>query len=136
MGSIDPLIAHERENVVQAALAARERAYARYSGFAVGAAILAGDGQIIVGANVENASYGLAICAERVALCTAVAGGRRDFQLLAVATSGGLTPCGACRQALAEFCDDLLILLVDAEWSGIVREARLAELLPDRFRLG
>ena len=129
------LAAHERERLIVAALAARERAYAPYSGFIVGAALLAADGQIVTGANVENASYGLAICAERIALDTAVAGGRREFQALAVATAGGLAPCGACRQVLAEFCDDLLILLVDAGQPGGVRGARLAQLLPDCFRL-
>ncbi len=125
----------ERTKLIDAALAARAGAYARYSNFAVGAAILASDGHIFTGANVENASYGLTICAERVAVHTAIAAGHRGFRALAVATAGGLTPCGACRQVLAEFCDDLLILLVDIERGSAVRESHLASLLPDCFRL-
>jgi len=125
----------DRDRLIAAALAARQTAYAPYSRFNVGAALLAADGQIVAGANIENASYGLTICAERVAVLTAVAGGHQKFRALAVATSGGLSPCGACRQVLAEFCDDLLILLVDTDRAGAVTEARLAELLPNTFRL-
>ena len=125
----------ERTALVDAAVAARTGAYARYSQFSVGAALLTASGQIITGANVENASYGLTICAERVAMHAAVAGGQRTFRALAVATPGGLTPCGACRQVLAEFCDDLLVLLVDSEHPDAVSEVRLAELLPHCFRL-
>ncbi len=125
----------ERAKLIFAAVTARTSAYARYSNFAVGTAILAEGGQILTGANVENASYGLTICAERVAVHAAVAAGQRRFRALAVATPGGLTPCGACRQVLAEFCEDLLILLVDTERGDAVNEAQLARLLPDCFRL-
>jgi cytidine deaminase len=131
----DILSPGDRDGLIAAALAARPMAYAPYSRFNVGAALLAADGQIVAGANIENASSGLTICAERVAVHTAVAAGRQKFRALAVATSGGLSPCGACRQVLAEFCDDLLILLVDADRAGAVTEARLAELLPNTFRL-
>jgi cytidine deaminase len=124
-----------RTKLVSSAVTARQSAYARYSHFAVGAAILAADGTIICGANVENASYGLTICAERVAIHAAVAAGHRQFQALAVATSGGLTPCGACRQVLAEFCEDLPILLVDTTRDNAVSETNLSVLLPNCFRL-
>ncbi len=110
-------------------------AYAPYSNFAVGAAILTTTGAIITGANVENASYGLSICAERAAVFAAVAAGHRDFTALAIATSGGASPCGACLQVLAEFCKDLPILLIDADNRRAVNEVSLAALLPGRFEL-
>lgn len=124
-----------QRELTAAALSARQNAYARYSNFAVGAALLTTDGQIITGANVENASYGLTICAERVAIHAAVAAGHRKFSALAVVTAGGLTPCGACRQVLSEFCDDLPIFLVDADAPEAVATTSLAELLPKRFKL-
>ncbi|HEY2841001.1 MAG TPA: cytidine deaminase [Pirellulales bacterium] len=124
-----------QRELIAAAVAARQNAYAAYSKFAVGAALLTADGQIVYGANVENASYGLTICAERVAIHSAVAAGYRQFRALAVVTSGGLPPCGACRQVMAEFCADLPILLVDADRPDAVATTSLAELLPQRFRL-
>ncbi|HEY4312511.1 MAG TPA: cytidine deaminase [Pirellulales bacterium] len=124
-----------RTTLVSSAVAARQGAYARYSKFSVGAAILAADGTIVCGANVENASYGLTICAERVAIHAAVAAGHRQFQALAVATLGGLTPCGACRQVVAEFCEDLPILLVDTASDNAVSVTKLSVLLPNCFRL-
>lgn len=120
--------------LVQAALAVRERAYARYSQFRVGAALLGADGRIFTGCNVENASYGLTICAERAAVFCAVAAGQQDFWRLAIASAGGATPCGACRQVLFEFAPDLPILLIDAENPGSVVEANLRDLLPRAFR--
>ena len=122
----------QRQQLIEAALDARQRAYARYSNFAVGAAVVASDGQLNSGCNVENASYGLTVCAERVAIFSAVAAGKREFVALAVATDGGDPPCGACRQVMAEFCDDLPILLVNAQ-DGQVVETMLGELLPRRF---
>jgi len=110
---------------------ARERAYAPYSGFAVGAALEAESGEVYVGCNVENASYGLTQCAERVALGCAVAAGKREFAALALASAGMATPCGACRQALAEFSPQMEIIIADLE--GRNRSFRLAELLPRRF---
>jgi cytidine deaminase len=135
MMTLEPLRPAERDKIIAAALAARHNAYARYSGFDVGAALLTSEGEVIAGANVENASYGLTMCAERVAMHTAVAAGRRSFRALAVATPGGLPPCGACRQVLAEFCYDLPIILIDADRPDSVTLARLAELLPNGFRL-
>ena len=124
----------QHDELILAALAARRRAYAPYSNFHVGAALLTETGAICTGCNVENASYGLTSCAERAAVGSAVSAGHRRFVALVVATAGGATPCGACRQVLAEFCDDLPILLVDADEPGIVREVSLAKLLPDQFR--
>ena len=115
-----------------AARAVRERAYAPYSGFAVGAAIEAEDGQVFVGTNVENASFGLTNCAERAAVAAAVAGGARRFRRIVIATSASppAAPCGACRQVLAEFGDGLL---VESVGPSDRRTWRLSELLPDRF---
>jgi cytidine deaminase len=125
----------QREQLIEAARRARTHAYAPYSKFSVGAAVLTASGEIVRGCNVENASYGLTTCAERTAIFTAVAAGHTAFVGLAVATPGAHPPCGACRQVLAEFCDDLPVLLVDAEGLLPVRTTRLAELLPHRFQL-
>lgn len=119
--------------LIAAAIAVRQRAYARYSDFLVGAALLAGDGQVYNGCNVENVSYGLTNCAERTAVFSAVAAGQRKFALLAIASKGGVTPCGACRQVLAEFAPELPILLVDVDQPGQVVEANLRDLLPGAF---
>ncbi len=127
-----PMNVHD---LVQAAIEVRQRAYAKYSQFLVGAAILAGDGKIYLGCNVENSSYGLTICAERAAVFNAVAAGQKQFQLLAVATAGGGTPCGACRQVLAEFAPELPIVLVDVDRPSDIVEVNLRELLPRAFKL-
>lgn len=119
--------------LVGKAVEARKQAYAPYSGFAVGAAILAEDGRIFTGCNVENASYGLTMCAERVALFTAVAAGARKFLALAVACGEEpCSPCGACRQVLYEFAPELLLIMADGEGRAW-RTAHLAELLPQGF---
>lgn len=124
-----------KQQLLTAAIDARLQAYAPYSDFLVGAALVTDDDQIICGCNVENASYGLTICAERNAVFAAVAQGHRRFQAIALATVGGVTPCGACRQVLAEFCDDLPILIVDVEQPDRITETSLAVLLPGRFKL-
>jgi cytidine deaminase len=121
------------QTLILAALQAGERAYAPYSSFPVGAALLTHSGQVFSGCNVENVSFGLTICAERVAACSAVAAGRRNFLALVVATPGGCTPCGACRQFLAEFSAELPIWLVDSHQPERVLETNLKELLPGRF---
>lgn len=123
------------EPLIAAAKAVRERAYAPYSNFAVGAALLMEDGSIHAGANVENCIPALAVCAERNALAAAVSAGLRRPQAVAVVTSTSppSCPCGLCRQALAEFAEDLLILVVNLE--GEREETTLAELLPRRFVL-
>lgn len=118
----------EFDSLVEAAWLARERAYAPYSNFAVGAALLAEDGRIFSGCNVENISYGLTICAERVAIGTAVAAGARSFLALAVVadTAVPVSPCGACRQVMAEFGVPKVLL---ANRTGRL-EFTLEELLP------
>lgn len=121
----------QREALIQAAVAAREQAYAPYSKYPVGAALLAADGRIFTGVNVENASYGLTICAERTAVFKAVSEGCREFVAVAVATENAGSPCGACRQVLAEFAGDILVWLVDATGHG--RATTLYTLLPDHF---
>ena len=123
-----------RNQLIAAACEVRERAYAKYSGFRVGAAIRALNGEVFTGCNVENASFGLTICAERAAVFAAVAAGERRFEMLAIASVGGVPPCGACRQVLAEFCDDLPILLVDVDRPDEFVEMKLSELLPNRFQ--
>ena len=112
---------------------ARDRAYAPYSGFRVGAALRTRSGKVILGCNVENASYGLTVCAERVALQTAVALGERAFAAIAIdaGTPQPTPPCGACRQVLAEFGMHLRVLLAANE--GAPRVHRLADLLPVSF---
>jgi cytidine deaminase len=119
--------------LIDRALAVRQHAYAPYSRFLVGAAILAADGTVFAGVNVENASYGLTICAERSTVFSAVATGRAEFNALVVASAGAAPPCGACRQVLAEFCDDLPIVLIDPDDRKNALETSLARLLPDRF---
>jgi cytidine deaminase len=122
----------------RAALAIRERAYAPYSGYAVGAALLVRSGRVFTGCNVENASYGLAICAERSAVVQMVAAGERDPIALSVATRGPIvgSPCGMCRQTLAEFAEDLPVCLLVVEGGAPVRRTTLSALLPDAFRAG
>jgi cytidine deaminase len=119
--------------LVQQALAARARAYAPYSRFQVGAALATPDGKIFLGCNIENGSYGLTNCAERTALFTAIAAGEKVFTHLALASTGGILPCGACRQVLAEFAPELVILAVDVDHPVQATEASLAYLLPERF---
>lgn len=118
--------------LVRAAIEARDQAYAPHSHFYVGAALLMDDGVVICGCNVENASYSMSICAERVAACTAVARGYRSWRALAVASVGGVMPCGACRQFLSEFGDDLVVIVVDVI-DGQQRTRKLSQLLPEAF---
>jgi cytidine deaminase len=123
----------QRARLIAAALEARERAYAPYSKFHVGAAILTADGQIFAGCNVENASYGLTMCAERVAAANAVAAGHRQFAAIAIASPDAAFPCGACRQVLAEFGGRMPILLIDANDPDVIAETDLHALLPAAF---
>jgi len=119
--------------LIKAALAARERAYAPYSNYRVGSALETTSGEVFTGCNVENASYGLTICAERFAIGAAVAAGHQEFTRVVVAASGKASPCGACRQVLAEF-GDVEVVMIDPE-GKIIKRRRLDELLPDQFRL-
>jgi cytidine deaminase len=123
----------EEDELLRAARDVRGRAHAPYSRLRVGAAVRDAAGRIHVGANVENASYGLTLCAERAALAAAVAAGAlaRGITHVAVVTSAGHTPCGACRQVLRELAPDATVLI--ATPTGVVRRYRTADLLPDAF---
>ena len=123
------------EALLAHAATARRAAYAPYSNFQVGAALLTATGEVFTGCNVENASYGLTICAERVAVGHAAAAGHREFTALAVSLPGAGSPCGACRQVLNEFAPELPILLGDEDGS-LVRLTSLPELLPAAFGPG
>jgi cytidine deaminase len=124
--------------LVAAAIAARGRAYCPYSSFAVGAALRTTDGAIYAGVNVENASYGLSMCAERNAIAAAVTGGMRSGQLagiaIAAAADAPVSPCGACRQVIAEFAAaDARVISVEVN-TGKTSSWRAADLLPEAFR--
>lgn len=125
----------QRKRLIEQALVVRPRAYAPYSQFLVGATVLTETGQIYAGCNVENASFGLTICAERSAVFQAIAAGAHKLLAVAIAASSGVTPCGACRQVLAEFAKDLPVLLVDSNDPNTVLEMCLSDLLPHRFIL-
>ena len=118
------------EDLLSAAKQARARAYAPYSRFTVGAALLTKTGQVFTGCNVENLSFGLTICAERNAVFAAVAAGEREFVKIGIVadSKSPVTPCGACRQVLAEFCDDIEIACSNME--GRRFDSTLAALLP------
>ena len=123
----------ERKELITAALEAQKHAYCPYSKFPVGAALRTASGKIYLGCNVENASFGLTNCAERVAAGTAVAAGDREFTAIAVVSKGGVSPCGACRQFLAEFSPDMRIVMVDSQQQDHGFQATLDQLLPARF---
>lgn len=120
----------------QAALAARENAHAPYSGFKVGAALETADGQIVCGCNIENASYGLTVCAERVALLKAISDGHRRFASICIVTDAEkpTPPCGACRQLLWEFAGDVEVLM--GNLTGIQRRTTMGALFPEPFDAG
>jgi cytidine deaminase len=120
-------------NLVEAALAARTNAHAPYSHFQVGAALESADGRVFTGCNVENATYGLSVCAERVAVFKAISEGARQFQRIAIsADTDVLTPpCGACRQILWEFCGDIELTLVNLR--GKTETLHLRNLFPRPF---
>lgn len=126
MQQLETLIRHARE--------VRERAYAPYSVFRVGAALLGDSGRIYTGCNVENVSYGLTICAERVAVFKGISEGEREFGALAVVTETGATPCGACRQVLAEFGPHLTVVVArpEGDWLEVFP---LQDLLPHSFHM-
>jgi cytidine deaminase len=116
------------QRLVQTAIAATEHAYIPYSHYPVGAALRATDGTVYAGCNVENASYPVTICAERVALVKAVSEGQRAFDAIAVVTSNGGSPCGMCRQMLFEFAPELRVILADLDGT-VVYDGVLSDLL-------
>ena len=124
-----------RAKLIQLADEARERAYAPYSNYWVGAALVTPAGKYFTGANVESAAYPTGMCAERVAIFKAVSEGEREFVALAVVTSNGGTPCGACRQVMAEFGLDTIVLIADTQ-GNLKQEASVSELLPGAFGPG
>jgi cytidine deaminase len=123
-----------KQDLIQKAKAASEKAYAPYSKFKVGAALLSKSGKVYLGCNVENASYSMTICAERNAVFQAVAAGEKEFEAIAIYADSELAfpPCGACRQVLAEFASDLPVIFAN---NNEVKETDLSDLLPQRFSL-
>lgn len=131
------MAAINRRKLVQAAARARQHAVAPYSRFKVGAALLTRNGEIISGANVESASFGLTCCAERVALYKALTAGKRDFVAVAVVAriAGGPMPCGACRQLLAEYARKAKVFVADSQSPDAIKDFTVRELLPATFTL-
>ena len=122
-----------KEELIRKANEAREQAYAPYSRYQVGAAVLTADGQVFTGCNIENAAFPSSLCAERVAIFKAVSEGHRQLRAIAVLTSNGGSPCGGCRQVMREFGGKQLIVLI-ADGSGtLLEEFTLEELLPRSF---
>ena len=123
----------EYEKLIKEAEKARKRAYTPYSKFKVGAAVLCADGKILTGCNIENASFGLAVCAERVAIFKAISEGSTKFEAIAVIgdTDKPCSPCGACRQVISEFGEDIPLIM--ANLKGDVKIKKIKELLPEAF---
>lgn len=126
------IAAQQKTDLVRRAIEVRGRAYAPYSNYAVGAALLTKSGRVFCGVNVENAAYPSSVCAERSAVFAAVSEGERDFEAIAVVTGNAGSPCGTCRQVLAEFGTDILVIQAATD-GQIKRECTVAELLPFSF---
>ena len=127
---------YNENELVESARNAMSKAYAPYSGIRVGASLASATGRIFQGCNIENSSYGLTICAERVAIGCAIASGEREFVAMAImnSTDGIFTPCGACRQVMSEFAPDLKLILVSSD--GKIERTDMAKIFPHPFRLG
>lgn len=123
----------QKIDLIRIANEVRKWAHVPYSGYRVGAAVLTGSGRIYDGVNIENAAYPVTICAERVAIFKAVSNGDKDLQAIAVVTKNGGMPCGSCRQVMAEFGPEMLVVIAD-ENEIIKAEKTLSELLPGAFR--
>jgi len=123
----------KKQELIKAAKEARQWAYVPYSHYAVGAALLSASGRVYDGVNIENAAYPVTVCAERVAIFKAVANGEREFEAIAVVTRNGGMPCGSCRQVMAEFSRDMMVIVAD-ENEMVVSETTLTDLLPGAFR--
>jgi len=126
------LAKEERERIIKSAMRVRHFAYAPYSHYQVGAALLTRSGRIFTGVNVENAAYPAGICAERTAIFKAVTAGEKDYIAMAVVTENGGTPCGSCRQVMAEFSLEMSVIVLD-ETGKIVLDTTVADLLPGAF---
>ena len=123
----------EYEKLIKEAERAKKKAYTPYSKFKVGAAVLCADGKIFTGCNIENASFGLTVCAERVAIFKAISEGSTKFEAIAVIgdTEKPCSPCGACRQVMSEFCEDTPLIMANSK--GDVKIKKVKELLPEAF---
>ena len=126
------LINEDRQTLIDLANEARRRAYAPYSNYPVGVALRTKTGRLYTGVNVENAAYPHTMCAERVAIFKAVSEGETEFEMIAVVTNNGGSPCGGCRQVMAEFGLDTIVLIANGE-GNLQKELTVAELLPEAF---
>ena len=122
----------EQQALIDLANETRKHAYAPYSNYQVGAALRTGSGRIFTGVNVENAAYPSSICAERTAVFKAVSEGEREFEVIAVVTKNGGSPCGSCRQVLAEFGLEAIVLIANED-GQLIKQITVAELLPEAF---
>jgi cytidine deaminase len=124
----------ERKSLIELAVEARRKAYAPYSNYPVGSSLRTKSGRVYTGVNIENAAYPVGICAERVAIFKAVSDGELEFDVITVVTNNGGSPCGSCRQVMAEFGLDTIVLLADDE-GKLLKETTVGALLPDAFQL-
>jgi len=122
----------EKQSLIDLANTARQRAYAPYSNYPVGAALRTKSGRIFTGVNIENAAYPHTMCAERVAIFKAVSEGEKEFEIISVVTDNGGSPCGGCRQVMAEFGLDTIVLMADGS-GKLIKETTVKELLPEAF---
>ena len=127
-----PLTKQEKQSLIDLANIARQRAYVPYSKYPVGSTLRTKTGRVYTGVNVENAAYPQTMCAERVAIFKAVSEGEREFEVITVVTDNGGSPCGGCRQVMAEFGLDTVVLLADGS-GKLVKEMTVRELLPEAF---
>jgi len=126
------LTKHDKQALIDLANIARQRAYAPYSNYPVGSSLRTKTGRIYTGVNIENAAYPQTMCAERVAIFKAVSEGEKEFEVITVVTDNGGSPCGGCRQVMAEFGLDTIVLMADGN-GRIVKETTVKELLPEAF---
>src|SRR5919205_1293204 len=125
-----PLTQQEKHALIDLATIARQRAYAPYSNYPVGSSLRTKTGRIYTGVNVENAAYPQTMCAERIAIFKAISEGEKEFEVITVATDNGGSPCGGCRQVMAEFGLDTIVIFADGS-GKLVKETTVKELLPD-----
>jgi cytidine deaminase len=122
----------EKQSLIDLANEARRRAYVPYSNYPVGAALRTKSGRLYTGVNVENAAYPQTMCAERIAIFKAISEGEKEFEVIAVVTNNGGSPCGGCRQVMAEFGLDTIVLMADGN-GKLIKESTVNELLPEAF---